>query len=190
MKNKPYATKRELEEHKKKYIYIPLSWPRMGRFLFFLLSGYSVYLHLKFLIYIAKINNFFDLFLLDVPQVSNSHLTIVPVIIFGLIFAYSLVSLTVISLAAFIKGGFNKLKEIEEEALIGSFIFFPFRAITPSLLIGAVMCILTGIASGWVHGLLLGIVAAFLTDLMLSLMALVSIGLGKEFDCLWVISFR
>ncbi len=93
--------------------------------------------------------------------------------IYPLIGEYVLISLTVISLVALIKGGYKNLKKYDEDGLISSLTFSLILALTVgltfSLILGLIGALLFGLTIGLTFSLILGLIGALLGGLILGL---------------------
>jgi len=158
---------KQLNNHTKSYIHIPkLSLlPLLGIIIF----GFLSYINLK-LIDWELIKVVFS----SEETIKNYSFQLINLInIYPLIGEYILISLTIISLVALFKGGYNKLKSYEEEGLIpglfGGLIFGLIFELIFGLIFGLIAGLITGLIPGLIPGLIFGLIIGLIGGLIFGL---------------------
>ncbi|MFW6233451.1 MAG: hypothetical protein ACOC3Z_02190, partial [Nanoarchaeota archaeon] len=114
--NKELKEKLTLESHTKKYIHIPKPpiLPIIGIIIFGILSYYNLYfIDLELIKVVFSSNEIIEQFTFKFSHLIN---------IYPIIGEYILLSLTMISITALFKGGYNKIKSYKEKGLIAGLI--------------------------------------------------------------------
>ena len=162
--NKTKKEKINLEDHNKKYIHITKEsiLPLIGTIFFGILSYLNLYLFdwefIKFCIFNLNITKHFIL--------KFSHL----INICPIIGEYILISLTIISILAFFKGGYKKIISFKEEGLMCGL----GLGLTYGLTMGGIIGLMYGLGLG----LGLGLMSVFLSGFVSGFVSGLIIGLG------------
>lgn len=164
LENRIKLLESKLNKQKRKWYLFPI-------FLIFLtICGGWIYFSIKYF-------GLFEIFGLHIGQITFKHLEVIPNIFFNCL----LISFVFISLTAWIKNGFNKLKRYEECGLIFRLIFGFTNGLFGGLIIGlglgGIVSIIMGLVGGLIGGLIIGLIAV----LILGLFGGLIFGLIEEF---------
>ena len=129
----------KIQQHRKDCLHIPFSWKRLGLFGSTLLSGLLAYLNFILLIFVGKAFKVWALLGAESGIEAFSHWSQL-IICYPLIGEYILISITIICLIALIKGGFDKLKSVNDNGLIFRLIF--------DLIFGLIFGLIVGLMGG------------------------------------------
>jgi len=144
-----------IKQHEKRYIHIPFSWKAIGRLFAFLVSLGLAIANFFLIVSLWKLLNLGDLTKKYITSFSQL------LIIYPLIGEYILISITAICLIALIKGGFDKLKIIEENGLIAGVIV--------GLIVGLIFGLIDGLIDGVIVGLIFGVITGLIASLIFGL---------------------
>ena len=153
----------KIENHKQSYIHIPFSWKRIG--LFFCFLG-SLGLSIGNFFLLISIGNAFRVWELLGQTNEQSKLNPIAnfnqlIIYYPLIGEYILIGITVICLAAMIKGGFNNLKSYKENGLIAGLIYSLIAVLIASLILGLIVGLIASLILGLIVGLIFGLIYGY-----------------------------
>jgi len=153
---------KKIKQHKDNYIHIPFTWKGIGRFLMFVGAGTLTVLNFLLIIITCKI--------LELEDIKGFHQLL---ILYPIIGEYLLIGLTFICLTAWIKKGYNNIKNSKEGGMIIGLII----GLTFGLIIGLIIGLVGGLVGGsiieFINGLIIGLTFGLIIGLI--------IGLTEEF---------
>lgn len=177
----------KISKHTRRYIHIPFSWEKIGRFFAFLGSIGLAIAHFFLLVSVGYTYKVWELLSSNEPQETYFSQFI---IFYPLIGQYLLIGLVLVCLVALIKGGFKKIKGYKEDGLIFwlliGLIVWPILGMfagpiawaTAEFIGRLLFWMPTGVNSVVTSGLIVGMFAGLTGGLLFGMLT----GLIKEFD--------
>jgi len=149
---------KEIRKHQQEYWYIKKInlLPLLGLILFVFLAIVNFNL-----INNEQVSFVFNCEGLECQQIDSSYL----INLYPIIGEYIFISLSMISLVALIKGGFNKLKRYKDSGLIIGLI----GGLISGLIIGLISGLIGGLISGLISGLIVGMIVGLIIGLIVEI---------------------